>query len=120
MPIWALIYTSIIFFSAAFSIVKYRSRGVVFLIGEGMSAVFSIMIFLYYYELYPKPSSYMIVLGMILYVIYWEFVEVVKIAEEDMLKDSLSLAEVKVVKVLVIAFFTPFLYISSLLLEKYF
>ena len=120
MPIWALIYTSIIFFSAAFSIVKYWSRGVVFLVGEGMSAVFSIMIFLYYYELYPKPSSYMIVLGMILYVIYWEFIEMVKVAEEEILKDSLSLVEIKIVKVLVIVFFTPFLYISSLLLKGYF
>jgi len=120
MPVWTLIYTSIVLFSAIFSMAKYRSRGVVFLIGESISATFFMMIFLYYYNLYPKPSSYMVIIGMILFVIYWEFVEVVKIAEEEFSKEDMSLGEIKFVKLTIILFFTPFLYVSSLLLGKYF
>jgi len=120
MPTWALIYTTIVIFSAIFSMLKYRSRGVVFLIGEGMSGLFFLMIFLYYYNLYPKPASYLTILGMILFVIYWEFVEVVKIAEEEFSKEQMSLGEVKFIKLTIILFFTPFLYVSSLLLKGYF
>ena len=120
MPTWALVYTSVVFFSAIYSMAKYRSRGVVFLIGEGMSMLFFIMMFLYHYNLYPKPSSYLVIIGMILYVIYWEFVEAVKIAEEELTKETMSKAETNIVKVIILAFFTPFLYISSILLESYF
>lgn len=120
MPVWALLYTSIVFFSAIISMAKYRSRGVVFLIGEGMSMLFFIMIFLYHYNLYPKPSSYIVIIGMILYVIYWEFVEVVKIAEEEFSKEIMSKGEASFLKIIILAFFTPFLYISSILLRSYF
>ncbi len=120
MPLWAMFYISIVFFSGTFSMAKYRSRGVLFLVGEGFSLLFTVVIFLYYYHLYPKPSSYLVVICMFLYVVYWEFIEIVKIAEEEFQNENITNKDGEFLKIIILAFFAPFFYITSLLLKSYF
>ncbi|HIP46134.1 MAG TPA: hypothetical protein EYG95_01105, partial [Campylobacterales bacterium] len=72
MPLWAILYCGLILASAAGTIMISGRKSPAYIFGELLSAVFTIMFFLFYYEAIPYPSSIMIVITMLVYILHQE------------------------------------------------
>ncbi len=73
MPFWAICYCVVIVFSAFFAIYAFYKRGLYYIPGQLMSSLFSVMMFMYYYDVFfHKPDSVIVILFMFLYILYWE------------------------------------------------
>ncbi len=118
MPTWAIIYLSFILIGGIVGLFQYRKRGIYFFVGETFSLLFTAMIFFYYYDAYPKPSSVLIPIMMFCYIIYWELVENMKIFREELEKEAISKEEKYIMITTMTLFLLPFIYISiNLFLE---
>ena len=119
MPTWVKVYLFFILIGGLIGIFTYRSRGVYFIVGESFSLLFTFMIFLYYYDLYPKPSSILVPIMMFLYIIYWEFVENFKIFKQELKNEIKSKEELNIVIITTILFILPIFYIGINLFLKF-
>jgi len=119
MPTWATIYLFFIIVGGFLGLYYYRKRGLYFIVGESFSLIFTLMIFLYNYELYPKPSSILVPIMMFLYIIYWEFVENFKLLKDELEREITSKMELNIMVFLMTMLFTPFIYIAVTMFLKY-
>ncbi len=120
MPLWAKIYVGFILIGGVAGLFYYKNKGVYFIVGEFFSLLFTIMIFLYYYRLYPRPDSLVIPIIMFCYIIYWEVVENMKFFKEDLEIEPLSQIEQKIMIFVMTTFLLPFIYISIKLFGEYY
>ena len=72
MPLWAILYCGVIFASASGTIMMSGRKDIFYITAEYLSAAFAIMFFAIYYDVTPYPSSIMIVLGMLGFILYQE------------------------------------------------
>jgi len=73
MPLWAILYSGLIFASASGTIMISGRRDLLYITGEYLSAAFSIMFFAIYYTVVPYPSMIVLImmLGFILFQEIW-------------------------------------------------
>ena len=72
MPLWAILYSGLILASAAGTIMISGRRSPAYIFGELLSGILSIMFFLFYYQVLPYPTSIMIIITMIVYILHQE------------------------------------------------
>ena len=70
MPLWAILYSGLILASAAGTIMISGRKAPAYIVGELLSGILSIMFFLFYYAVIPYPSSIMIVITMLVYILH--------------------------------------------------
>ena len=76
MPLWAIAYCVMIGLSCAFALTLYKTRPSYYIPGQILSSVCGVLIFVFYYEAYfTKPQSWILVLSMIGFLLYWELWE---------------------------------------------
>lgn len=112
IPVWATVYLLFIVIGGIIGLYYYRDRGLYFIIGEGFSTLFTAMIFFYYYDTYPKPSSVLVPIMMFCYIIYWELVENMKIFEEELKEEITSKEEKYIMITTMTILLLPLVYIS--------
>jgi len=119
MPVIMIVYILFILVGGIFSIYHYRSRGGWFIVGEGFSLLFTLMIFLYYYKLYPKPDSMLVPATMFGYIFYWEFFENRELLIEEFQKENINKEDGLVMMVFLILMLSPLLYVFGNLIGGY-
>jgi len=119
MPGWMIFYLLFIVIGGMFSIYYYRSRGSWFIVGESFSLLFTVMLFLYYYELYPKPDSVLVPLAMFLYILYWELIENRELVMEELKKEQITKDEGLIMIGLFVLLLSPLFYVSGKLIANY-
>jgi hypothetical protein len=72
MPLWSILYAGMIFASASGTIMMSGRRDILYITAEFLSAALSIMFFAIYYGVVAYPSTIMIPLGMIAFVLFQE------------------------------------------------
>jgi hypothetical protein len=72
MPLWAILYCGVIFASASGTIMMSKRKDILYIAAEYLSAAFAIMFFAMYYEVTPYPSSIMIAVGMLGFILFQE------------------------------------------------
>ncbi len=72
MPLWAILYSGFILASATGTIMISKRTAPAYIIGELLSGILTISFFLFYYEVIPYPSSIMIIITMLLYILHQE------------------------------------------------
>jgi len=72
MPLWAILYSGFILASAVGTIMISGRRAPAYIVGELLSGILSVMFFLFYYRVLPYPSSIMIVITMLIYILHQE------------------------------------------------
>ena len=72
LPIWAIIYSGLIFGSGIGTIIMNKDRTPLYIIMELLSTAFSISFFFIYYEKVAYPESISTILAMILFILYQE------------------------------------------------
>ena len=118
MPSWAIVYLLFVVIGGLLGLYYYRYRGMYFIFGEAFSLIFTVMIFLYYYDAYPKPNSILVPIMMFLYIIYWELIENMQIFKEELEKEPISKEEKYIMITITTLFLLPFIYVSiNLFLE---
>lgn len=76
MPSWAILYCFLILLSDCTILYVYRKRSHYYVLGQIVSFICTISIFLFYYDFYfSKPESVWIILLIIGYIAYWTFWE---------------------------------------------
>ena len=116
---WMLMYVLFIVIGGIYSIVHYRQRGSWFIIGESFSLLFTVILILYYYHLYPKPDSVLVPLGMFLYIIYWEFIGNKELILDELRKEQITKNEGLAMIALFILLLSPLFYVSGKLISSY-
>ena len=112
MPTWSVIYLGFVLLGGLLGLYQYKDRGIYFIVGEIFSLLFTVMIFLYYYNAYPKPSSVLVPIMMFCYIIYWELIENMKIFKEELEQESIVKEEKYTMVTIMTLFLLPFIYIS--------
>jgi len=72
MPWWAILYSGLILASATGTIMINKERTPLYIVAELLSGLFAVMMFLFYYTVIPYPSSIMIVIGMLGFILFQE------------------------------------------------
>jgi hypothetical protein len=72
MPLWAILYTGIILASAAGTIMISGRKSPLYILAELLSGIFAVSFFLFYYEVIAYPSTIMIVIFMIAFILFQE------------------------------------------------
>ncbi len=72
LPLWAIFYCALILASAAGTIMISGRRTAIYIVGELLSAVFAISFFLFNYGVLAYPSTIMIVLMMLSFILFQE------------------------------------------------
>ena len=76
MPFWAIVYCLLIILSGIGVVLIYKKRPVYFIPGQVLSSLCSVLMFLFYYDIFVhKTQSFLIILGMFSYILYWELWE---------------------------------------------
>lgn len=75
MPTWALIYCGLIVLSGFLSVYFNKGKASYYIPGELLSGLFTIGFFLLHFNVINKPSSILIPILMLIYVLYWELWE---------------------------------------------
>ena len=76
MPFWAILYCLLIILSGIGVVVIYKKRPAYYIPGQVLSSLFGVLMFLFYYDIFVhKPQSFLIILGMFSYILYWELWE---------------------------------------------
>ena len=72
MPLWVIFYCGLIFASASGTIMISGRRDILYITLEYLSAAFAIMFFAIYYGTVPYPTSIMIPIGMLGFILFQE------------------------------------------------
>ena len=76
MPFWAVIYCFLIVLSGIGVVVIYKRRPTYYIPGQVLSSLCGVLMFLFYYGSFVhKPQSFLVILVMFSYILYWELWE---------------------------------------------
>jgi len=76
VPFWAIVYCLLIILSGIGVVVIYKKRPAYYIPGQVLSSLCGVLMFLFYYDSFVhKPQSFLIILGMFSYILYWELWE---------------------------------------------
>ena len=76
MPLWAIVYCLLIILSGIGVVIVYKKRPTYYIPGQVLSSLCSVLMFLFYYDSFVhKPQSFLVILVMFAYILYWELWE---------------------------------------------
>ena len=76
MPFWAIVYCLLIILSGIGVVIMYKKRPTYYIPGQVLSSLCGVLMFLFYYgSLVHKPQSFLVILVMFAYILYWELWE---------------------------------------------
>jgi len=76
MPFWATVYCLLIILSGIGVVIMYKKRPIYYIPGQVLSSLFGVLMFLFYYDSFVhKPQSFLLILVMFSYILYWELWE---------------------------------------------
>lgn len=93
MPIWAIIYCTLILCSGIGTIAVLRPMHMLRVLGEITSVLCAISFFLFYYHLIAQPQSLLLAVGLLVFPVYWEFWENRALMQREMVRLKQDLAK---------------------------
>ena len=76
MPFWAIVYCLLIILSGIGVVIMYKKRPIYYIPGQVLSSLCGVLMFLFYYDNFVhKPQSFLVILVMFSYILYWELWE---------------------------------------------
>ena len=76
MPFWAIVYCLLIILSGIGVVTMYKKRPIYYIPGQVLSSLCGVLMFLFYYDTFVhKPQSFLVILTMFSYILYWELWE---------------------------------------------
>ena len=76
MPFWAIVYCLLIILSGIGVVVMYKKRPKYYIPGQLLSSLLGVLMFLFYYGSFVhRPQSFLVILVMFAYILYWELWE---------------------------------------------
>ena len=76
MPFWAIVYCLLIILSGIGVVIMYKKRPTYYISGQVLSSLCGVLMFLFYYDTFVhKPQSFLVILVMFSYILYWELWE---------------------------------------------
>ena len=76
MPFWAIVYCLLIILSGIGVVIMYKKRPIYYIPGQVLSSLCGVLMFLFYYGSFVhKPQSFLVILLMFSYILYWELWE---------------------------------------------
>ena len=76
MPFWAIVYCLLIILSGIGVVIMYKKRPTYYIPGQVLSSLCGVLMFLFYYDSFVhKPQSFLVILVMFSYILYWELWE---------------------------------------------
>ena len=76
MPFWAILYCFLIILSGIGVVIMYKKRPTYYIPGQVLSSFCGVLMFMFYYESFVhKPQSFLVILVMFFYILYWELWE---------------------------------------------
>ena len=76
MPFWAIVYCLLIILSGIGVVIMYKKRPIYYIPGQVLSSLSGVLMFLFYYDSFVrKPQSFLVILVMFFYILYWELWE---------------------------------------------
>ena len=76
MPFWAIVYCFLIILNGIGVVIIYKKRAIYFIPGQVLSSLCGVSMFLFYYDSFVhKPQSFLVILVMFSYILYWELWE---------------------------------------------
>ena len=76
MPFWAIVYCLLIILSGIGVVIIYKKRPIYYIPGQVLSSLCGVLMFLFYYDSFvQKPQSFLLILTMFSYILYWELWE---------------------------------------------
>ena len=76
MPFWAIVYCLLIILSGIGVVIMYKKRPIYYIPGQVLSSLCGVLMFLFYYDSFVrKPQSFLVILVMFFYILYWELWE---------------------------------------------
>ena len=76
MPFWAIVYCLLIILSGIGIVIMYKKRPIYYIPGQVLSSLCGVLMFLFYYDSFVhKPQSFLVILTMFSYILYWELWE---------------------------------------------
>ena len=76
MPFWAIVYCLLIILSGIGVVIMYKKRPIYYIPGQVLSSLCGVLMFLFYYDSFVhKPPSFLVILAMFSYILYWELWE---------------------------------------------
>ena len=76
MPFWAIVYCLLIMLSGIGVVIIYKKRPIYYIPGQVLSSLCGVLMFLFYYDSFVhKPQSFLVILAMFSYILYWELWE---------------------------------------------
>ena len=76
MPFWAIVYCLLIILSGIGVVIMYKKRPSYYIPGQVLSSLSGVLMFLFYYGSFVhKPQSFLVILVMFAYILYWELWE---------------------------------------------
>ena len=76
MPFWAIVYCLLIILSGIGVVIMYKKRPTYYIPGQVLSSLCGVLMFLFYYESFVhKPQSFLVILVIFFYILYWELWE---------------------------------------------
>jgi len=76
MPFWVIVYCLLIILSGIAVVIVYKKRPTYYIPGQVLSSLCGVLMFLFYYDsLVHKPKSFLVILVMFSYILYWELWE---------------------------------------------
>ena len=76
MPFWAIVYCLLIILSGIGVVIIYKKRPTYYIPGQVLSSLCGVLMFLFYYDRFiHKPQSFLVILVMFSYILYWELWE---------------------------------------------
>ena len=76
MPFWAIVYCLLIILSGIGVVIMYKKRPTYYIPGQVLSSFCGVLMFMFYYESFVhKPQSFLVILVMFSYILYWELWE---------------------------------------------
>ena len=76
MPFWAIVYCLLIILSGIGVVIIYKKRPIYYIPGQILSSLCGVLMFLFYYDSFVhKPQSFLVILLMFSFILYWELWE---------------------------------------------
>ena len=76
MPFWAIVYCLLIILSGIGVVIMHKKRPIYYIPGQVLSSLCGVLMFLFYYDSFVhKPLSFLVILAMFSYILYWELWE---------------------------------------------
>jgi len=135
MPFWAIAYCLLIILSGICVVVMYKKRPTYYIPGQVLSSLFGVLMFLFYYDSFVhKPQSFLVILLMFSYILYWELwenrhlfptlvAEKKNVSEEELVffEEPFTMTKKSFIGFLVTIFIVslPFLYVVTQLMISY-